>query len=121
MQREMIQLGTAPVVTLQRLYIATPKHEYQMKHSHECHAALAFKADRPPPITPTCSDKCKVNASHVIVNQLVRDSLSADEMLQLEEMVEVGGFSASTDLLKRAINACKLTTSSMEQPPQPPS
>ena len=55
--------------------------------------------------------KCKVRASAVVVNQLVRDSLSKAEMGELEDMVEVGGFGGKTELLKKTISACKLTTS----------
>jgi len=55
--------------------------------------------------------KNKVQASHVIVNQLVvHDALSSEELSQLEAMAEVGGLQLDQTLLGKTVHACRLTT-----------
>ncbi|KAL9185292.1 hypothetical protein ACHAXT_003069 [Thalassiosira profunda] len=56
--------------------------------------------------------KNRVRASHVIVNQLVVDNaLTATELMDLEEMAEVGTLHLSQELLKKTVQSCRLTSS----------
>lgn len=55
--------------------------------------------------------KNKVRASHVIVNQLVVDSaLTKEELVELEELAEIGVVALDKELLSKTIHACRLTT-----------
>jgi arsenite-transporting ATPase len=55
--------------------------------------------------------KNKVRASHIIVNQLViRDSLSKEQLNELEGLAEVGSLSLNQMLLAKTVHACRLTT-----------
>ena len=55
--------------------------------------------------------KNKVRASHVIVNQLVVDSaLTKEELVDLEELAEIGVVALDKELLSKTIHACRLTT-----------
>lgn len=52
-----------------------------------------------------------VKTSHIIVNQLVvDDALSVTELTQLEQLAEVGNLRLDTNLMKKTIHACRLTT-----------
>jgi arsenite-transporting ATPase len=56
--------------------------------------------------------KNAVKVSHIVVNQLViQDSLSRDELAELENQAEVGDFGMSAELLHKTIHACRLTSS----------
>ncbi len=55
--------------------------------------------------------KCKVRASHIIVNQLVVESaLSKNELEELEALAEVGSLQLNQSLLSKTVHACRLTT-----------
>ncbi len=55
--------------------------------------------------------KNKVRVSHIIVNQLVvQNSLSREELTDLESMAELGDFGMSPELLQKTIHACRLTS-----------
>ena len=55
--------------------------------------------------------KNKVRVSHIIVNQLViRDSLTKEQLNELESLAEVGSLSLDQTLLAKTVHACRLTT-----------
>mmetsp|Transcript_16528 Transcript_16528/g.33930 ORF Transcript_16528/g.33930 Transcript_16528/m.33930 type:complete len:422 (-) Transcript_16528:770-2035(-) len=55
--------------------------------------------------------KNKVQASHIIVNQLVVESaLSENELVELEALAEVGSLQLNQRLLSKTVHACRLTT-----------
>ncbi|KAG7361783.1 anion-transporting ATPase-domain containing protein [Nitzschia inconspicua] len=55
--------------------------------------------------------QCKVVASHIIVNQLlVSDALSETQLSELEEIAKVSNLSLPVELLRKTVNACRLTT-----------
>jgi arsenite-transporting ATPase len=57
-------------------------------------------------------EKNKVRVSHIIVNQLVvEDTLSLDELNELETLAEVGNFDMNQNLLRKTIHTCRLTSS----------
>ena len=55
--------------------------------------------------------KNRVNASHIVVNQLViENALSDAELHELEGLAEVGTLQLNRTLLGKTVHACKLTT-----------
>jgi len=57
-------------------------------------------------------EKNTVRVSHIVVNQLViKDSLSNEELANLESQAEVDDIGMSPELLKKTIHACRLTSS----------
>ena len=55
--------------------------------------------------------KHKVVASHIVVNQLVvEDALTTQQLADLEALAEVGSLQISSELLRKTVHACRLTT-----------
>jgi len=52
-----------------------------------------------------------VRASHIVVNQLVvKSALGKKELAELEGLAEVGSLALDPELLRKAVQACRLTT-----------
>ena len=54
--------------------------------------------------------KNKVVASHIVVNQLVQDALNTQDLAELESLAEIGNVQLPSELLKKTVHACRLTS-----------